>query len=353
MKNIQIFITLFFVQFTIFSFGQTDCYHWKNSSIIPYLTERPTEQQIIQYQKYFDKNRVDSWNPSHAVFGSLSHETAVTDFICGTQNHLFDEPINYHCILWRLNEFYPLANESGTQQERYMKLNAQIDSLLSYEAENNFDWNVQGDLRECLQRAILSYFQEMLKKQYKNDSDFLRVIKLWDKYVQASKEVCSSVIGDYYASGASFEKLEFTEQILKQLETWLYCCLEISTGKVISNHIEITDEMFMESYDKIIIRTTKEFDEQYVTGQYSLQQKIKNLRTECQSWLEWLNAMKNYSSKHPSLKLETMIEQIARDKYVELKNEYTQYGLHSGELDEILLPRNCTDKELIEFELEY
>lgn len=255
--------------------------------------------------------------------------------------------------MWRLNEFHPLANESGTQQEKYMKLNMQIDSLLSYEAENNFDWKVQESLRECLQKAILSYFQEVLEKRHKYDSDFLQIIKLWNKYVQATEEVCASVIGDYYASDAAFEKLEFSEQIQKQYETWLYYCLEINTGKGISNHIEITDEMFRESYDKIIIRTTKEFDEQYVTGQYSLQQKIKNLRTECQSWLEWLNAIKNYSSKHPSLKLETMIHQIARDKWVELKNEYTQYGMHSGELDEILLPRNCTDKELIEFELEY
>lgn len=188
--------------------------------------------------------------------------------------------------LWRLSAYMPAPRYIHSTKERFEHLSMQIDALLDYEKNSQWDYNLGSWLEVDMEAFVV----RMLEKELVKIAPALRTEEqAFEDYMSASKAVYDYLIvgkDGYQGSSspmrwAAFNKDRYTMRRLV-LEAMLFY---LSDGIVPQEDDsgEFTVEMVNHEYDRYI----KELP--YLEDDYSKEERTSVLEAERAAWNKWID----------------------------------------------------------------
>ena len=205
-------------------------FKWRDADSIPYLFGKPSKDNIAEYRRRFDSLHLTErygFYDRIEYFRDIPHIMAVNDFVTlwfATETPYQDD---LDMILWRINEYYPL-NCSTTETERYQRFSEQIDSLLLYTLDTQWDYNIHAWLAIKLHECKVEFYNYRLLDCNNEFKDILASEHCaWKEYEETLYDVCDKiVVGKHGGSGAPMAYGDF---FIESYEQRLISLLDYTT----------------------------------------------------------------------------------------------------------------------------
>ena len=227
--------------------------------------------------------------------------------------------------LWRLSSYMPPHGYIHSTKERFDYLNRQIISLLDYDKDSQWDYNLGAWLEMDMEEFVV----RMLEKELVKIAPALRTEEqAFEDYMSASKAVYDYLIvgkDGYQGSSspmrwAAFNKDRYTMRRLV-LEAMLFY---LSDGIVPQEDDsgEFTVEMVNHEYDRYI----KELP--YLEDDYSKEERTSVLEAERAAWNKWIDVRAEIAQTLPDDQRSVYQQQtsiLCQSKYQMIKDRNNKY----------------------------
>ena len=353
MRYLLTFIATFFVGVSCFAQSPSE---WSRANADDGLVEKDTyclfsSIKMGQSMEWIQACRGSKHVPSGgqvSYFDSERQMAAVADLI-GLW-YMPGDSYEYETddfILWRLSAYMPAPNYIHSTRERFDFLTKQIDSLLHYEKNSQWDYN----LGAYLEYDLVEFYAHILEKELvKINAAFRAESNAYDEYLKATLNVYSVIVSgpsEYDGSSAPMRRCDYMKDriALKKtaIEPFLFYLSDNMTPPK-QNHGEFTPELVNQKYDKYIASLKESEDE------YPLTERKSAIELEKQKWNEWLAVRQEIKASLPVDQQSIYQQQtdaLCRYQYVVLKNRNIGYGLHPASLDEHLIHHDWSDERIL------
>ena len=336
--------------------AQTEIKEWNRASAADGLVEKDTycvfsSIRMGQAIEWIDMCRSTTHVPCYgdvSYFDSEKHMAAVADIISirYSQDDL-EEGMMDDFMLWRLSGYMSPREYIHSTKARFDFLAKQTESLLDYEKNSQWDYN----LGAWLEADMLELRVRLLEKELlKVDKVFLDEINAFDEYMSAVYDVYDVVVSGGPGSGGSGGPMRYSEYVrdrhtmrVQALEPVLFYYSD-SLVSLPYGYEEFTPELVNHEYDGYV--ACLEEDEY----ENPLADRIAALRLEKQKWNEWIAVRQKITPLLPAEVQEIFQQQtdmICRYNYVLLKNRNMGYGLCSESLKECMIKQDWSDERIL------
>lgn len=260
-----------------------------------------------------------------------------------------------------LNEFYPIELPvNATDYDRYKASLIQFDSLMSFPGRSGA--TIQMYLYESYHHAFTEYttdkIKDLLKKRQLYSSE---VDSAWRNYYETMELVIDSVVMYRPKCLGTISGMEYVAFTGFLKDCYLNSMLEFLFYREMNapKHMTITDEMICAAYDSLRAHQFEpdtEFDdirECYVP----VETRIDIINKDQIAWDNFIAARKSYEKEltgHMFLKhvYRRATNNLKWRKYWLLKHEYRHYRVGPDYIDDIFLPLECSDEDLLNYDLQ-
>ena len=250
-------------------------------------------------------------------------------------------------ILWRLSAYMPAPKYIHSTKERFDFLAKQIDGLLHYEKNSQWDYN----LGAYLEYDLAKFYAHILEKELlKINAAFRAEANAYDEYLKATSNVYSVIVSgpsEYGGSSAPMRRSDYMKDriALKRIaiEPFLFYLSDNMTPPE-QDHGEFTPELVNQEYDKYIASLKESEDE------YPMTERKAAIEQEKQKWNEWLAVRQDIKVSLPVDQqsiYQHQTDALCRYQYVVLKNRNLGYGLYPSSLDKHLIRHDWSDERIL------
>lgn len=324
---------------------------WRTDTI-PYLFGKPSPQKISRYKAIIDSLRpnghLGEGSPFHHKYFTMSneHKFVLNDIyqLCTETN--IEENINL--AVWRINEFYPLSFEPGeTEIDRYNKFCKQIDSILSYEPLDQVSFNDSCGLSCVFTHIKTNLYHNRIVAQCDDlllDPALLAIeFRAWKQYADQERKFILNKLAEEEAG--SGRDIEFYRVVDESRVQYLQALLNIYFSLTVDQYHSKNQFGFISN--SLLNKAFNDY-KQSISFTYK-----KDVEKSYIRWKQWM-AQRDKISHTLSGKLKTVYDNstniIKRNKLIQFKNRYEQYGCGERSWLNMLLSDDCTDKELTNFD---
>ena len=283
-----------------------------------------------------------------AYFDDEKHMAAVADLISlrYSQDDVEEGKMD-DFTLWRLCGYMQPRKYIHSIKEKFDFLARQTESLLDYEKDSQWDYN----LGAWLEADMLELRVRLLEKELsKEDKIFKEECKAFDEYMSAVYDVYDIVVGgkpEHQGSGGPMRWSEYIQDRLIMRKQSLEPVLFNYSDAVVAEpygYEEFTPELVNQEYDGYA--ACLEEDEY----EYPLDERIAAIKQEKQKWNDWIAVRQSIKAQLPTDVQDIFQQQtdmICRYNYVLLKNRNMGYGLCSESLKECMIKQDWSDERIL------
>ena len=311
-------------------------------------------------------------NPSHNVLDVKKYEHIIQSsdsskydwwqewFFTDSLHHKYANEIyymeTYEDYFALLNEFYPIElPENATDYDRYEASLIQFDSLMAFPGDEGA--TVQIYLYEGYQQTFTYFTKQRTIDLLKSKTLYsAEVDSAWSKYLNVMEMVIDSVVmyrPQCLGTISGMESYTFTgflnnTYLNSLLETLFYMEMDVP------QHMTITDEIMNAAYDTLRAHQ-EEPDTEYddlLECYVPVATRIDAINQDQAAWNNFLNARSHFEKKlHGAQRkaYRNATNNLKWSKLWLLKQEYHSFKISEYSFQELLLPLNCTNDELMNY----
>lgn len=283
-----------------------------------------------------------------AYFASSNQMAAIADFISlwyrGGRD-LYYKSDDF--TLWRLSAYMPPRKYIHSIKDRFDFLSMQIDSLLCYEKDSQWDYN----LGAWLEMDMYAFKVRMLDMELnKINAIFQAENDAFEKYMESSEVVYDYMIegsDGYHGSSSAMTWADFNKDryIMRQLsiEGMLFYLSDAIIPSE-TNYSEFTIDLVNDEYEKYIESLP------ILADDYTAEERAAALKKEQDAWNNWLGVRKDIVQSLPTDQQSIYHHQtdlICRYKCIILKNRNLGYGIISASLEKNLVRWEWSDDKIL------
>lgn len=230
-------------------------------------------------------------------------------------------------ILWRLSAYMPAPRYILSTKERFEHLSMQIDALLDYEKNSQWDYNLGSWLELDMEAFVVRMLERELNKL---NPVFAAEAQAFKEYMAAAEVVYDYIfIGTdgYHGSSSTMQWAAFKKEkysmMWDSLEGMLFY---LSDGVIPSNngHSEFTNDLVNAEYDKYISSLP------FLEDDYTIEERAAVLEAERSAWNKWMRIREEISRSLPDDQLKVYLQCsniLCRYKCIMLKKDSLRYAL--------------------------
>lgn len=230
-------------------------------------------------------------------FHDMRQMAAVADFISlWYMGNIHPEHRSNDFILWRLSAYMPVPRYIHSTMERFEYLSRQIESLLDYDKNSQWDYNLGAWLEMDMEAFIVRMLEKELNKF---NPIFKAEAKAFKEYMDDSADVYDYIIigkDGYRGSSSAMQWAAFMKDRYSMKRAALEGMLfYLSDGVVPSNngHSEFTNDLVNAEYDKYISSLP------FLEEDYTIEERATVLEAERAAWNKWMHIREEISSSLP------------------------------------------------------
>lgn len=227
--------------------------------------------------------------------------------------------------LWRLSAYMPAPRYIHSTKERFEYLSMQIDALLDYEKNSQWDYNLGSWLEVDMEAFVVRMLERELNKL---NPVFAAEAQAFKEYMAAAEVVYDYIfIGadGYHGSSstmqwAAFMKDRYTMR-RNSMEGMLFF---ISDGAVPpdNGHTEFTNDLVNAEYDKYISSLP------FLEDDYTIEERTAVLEAERSAWNKWIDVRAEIAQTLPDDQRSVYQQQtsiLCQSKYQMIKDRNNKY----------------------------
>ena len=257
-----------------------------------------------------------------------------------------------------LDEFYPIVlPENATEYDKYKASVIQFDSLMSFPGEGGA--TVQMYLYQSYGHAFTEYTSSKITNLLKKDDLYsIEVDSAWNRYFRKMELVIDSVVMYRPRCLGTISGMEFMAftgflkdgYLNSMLETMFYKDMDVP------KHITISDEMIMCAFDSLRahqIEPVTEYED-ILECYVPVETRIDAINQDQIAWDEFINVRNYFERKLFGSKRRAYHNATNNLKWRKLwllKNEYKCFGIGPDGYHDIFLPLECSDEDLLNYNL--
>ena len=263
----------------------------------------------------------------------------------------------YETYFGLLNEYLPLPlPRKATEYDSYLRSKVQADSLLNFPGRGS---TIEIYLYESYLMSFTYWNIQKFTKCSKSAGLYsAEVDSAWHNYKQAMKTVIDSVAMDRPCCQGTISGLEEIDFIKRLDEDYLESMLDaLYASQRHIKHKHISDEMITEAYAKLkshlVEHVSKPGFEDLDVCYVPLAERMAAIEADEESWIAFINARNRFSQslgRKQRKAYENATNNLKRNKLWLLKNEYRAYALTGSQFKSVLLPFDCSDKDLLQYD---
>lgn len=337
---------------------------WKNPST--FVMGAPSQEKILEWQ-----NACEKLNPQASRFVAETYLQPLDSYVTfwdldevRYQNREAGYTDDFAFMCWRLNELCPMGQPEG-ECARYDALQAQMDSMCAYIPEATFEIIIMSGTVADFEMMRADWYGRrlgecMLELKVRLDEERAAFHRYMD---MAQESFYRIVMGDpsLWGTISSFAICEFKQMVAHEYADAIIPAylrhVDSAHFKSPERHSEVTDEMIGKAYD-LFLNSLKEpetgWSEDYVTPEeFTLASQKAALVAERIAWNEWMRCRKTVSEGMSGMDkrmYDKCTNEVMRSHLISLLNRYTEADIRSEIYFDILLKRDCTDRELHEYD---
>ena len=237
------------------------------------------------------------------------HQKAINDFLSLFYKKGRDTVRNVKgMIQWRLNEFYPVNDDTENKYAEYLNLKKQVDALLDFEVETNgYQVRRKSALMRLMYEFMLGVYNDKLCVSIKDDKLRLLFKKeqvKWDEYCNAASDAFEKVVlgkflYNFKATFANNYDFDIYNQRIRSL-VYLYSRDLAVLGDDVCELADVE-----RGFEDVRKRVESDCNTEY---QYSYEEKIEAL------W-NYEKAFKDFLDVHKSLLKELGLDDVGSALY--------------------------------------
>ena len=266
---------------------------------------------------------------------------------------------SYETYFGLLNEYLPLPlPRKATEYDSYLRSKVQADSLLNFPGRGS-------TVEIYLYESYLMSFTHWNIQKFTNCSKSAglysaEVDSAWYNYKQAMKTVIDSVAMDRPCCQGTISGLEEIDFIKRLDGDYLESMLDaLYASQRHIKHTHISNEMITEAYtmlkshlvEHVSIPGYEELDRCYVPRAH----RLAALKEDEEAWWAFIRARERFSQSLGRKQRRAYVNatnNLKRNKLWLLKNEYRVYALTGSQFKSVLLPFDCSDKDLLQYDFQ-
>jgi len=350
------------------------CQHWYSISVCPQdtvvyttiyfhgLLDIAEEHRQAKKQKEvkddlrscLDQTFIDlefTWKQDDGVFKD-SNQCEYINFAMHAYN------FQYLCEI--LNEYHPIqTSETTTPYQKYLNAKQQFDSLIAFEdAGTTYTMYKYANLTGMFDRFAVVWLEDMLKTAgiYSDAED-----QAWQDYNKAIELIADSVLLYRPCGNGSISDLEVIgfEDYIQSQHLAMLVDVVYAQNKQIVRHTKITTAMMDEGYQNLRAHQKKlELDEEFkddIDCEVAIPERIKAIEEDQRTWNRYMQVRDSIGLllKEPyKIPYINATNNLKRGKLILLKNLYKDYEIAGEDFYKVLLPHDCSDIELKNFNFE-
>ena len=279
--------------------------------------------KLGQTLEWIDECRKTSHIPCDGnmnYFHDSRQMSAVADFISlWYKENAQTEYRSHDFILWRLSAYRPVPRYIHSTMERFEYLSMQIDALLDYEKNSQWDYNLGSWLEMDMEAFVVRMLEKELNKL---NPIFETEAKAFKEYMDASADVYDYIfIGKdgYQGSSSTMVWAAFMKDRYSMRRAALEGMLfYLSDGIVLSDngYSEFTNDLVNAEYDKYISSLP------ILEDDYSVEARAAVLDAERTAWNKWMLVREEMFNELPEEQrsvYQHLTEALSRSKCMILK----------------------------------
>lgn len=286
--------------------------------------------------------------PDEYRYGDWPTRNFETERQCIAVNNLWSISEDYDSLMAVLADFYPIElPDDATPYQYYEVARQQFDSLLSFDPDGpTFMLYMWADLENRFEDITTKHFMSELSKNglYSDDMH-----DTWNDYFFTMARVCDSVAMCRPCGQGSIshlEKIGFMHHNYRVRTEYLKSLYFAGdTAYTPEIHQTVTDQELFGAFasvyrhQRVYVTTDPEFMDD-VDYNVPLEEKRKALSADRARYCELEHVlMSNHIDPNT-------LNNIRRDKLIQLKNMYRSFNIAEESFYDVLLPFDCTDEEL-------
>lgn len=274
-----------------------------------------------------------------------------TEHHCIALNNLWRITEDYNSLISVLADFYPIElPDDATPYQHYEVARQQFDSLLNFDPDGpTYMLYMWADLETRFDDITTKHFISELKKSgsYPDEMD-----EAWISYFNAMETVCDSVAMCRPCGQGTISQLESVSFMgHTYMERTEYLKSLYFAGDAAYNperHRRISDQELADAFDAVyrhqrVYETTDPEFMDDVDSNVPLEEKRKALQADRKRYYELEELLIASGIDENALNI------LRRDKLILLKNMYRSFNIAEASFYDVLLPFDCTDDELRDY----
>lgn len=255
-----------------------------------------------------------------------------------------------------LDEFYPLLqSNNSTEYDKYKASTIQFDSLISFPGDGGS--TVELYLYAAYSKVFYRYNTFRAKDLLKASNCYSSEIdSAWNHYLRTMEEVVDTVVLYRPSCLGTISQMEAVAFFDHLDSDYLNSLLEFLHFRQIDapHHAIITDEMIQCAFDSLRAHQYEpdaEYDD-IIVCYPPVATRVDAINRDQAAWNDFINVRNAYEGKLNGAQkraYRNATNNLKWSKLWLLKNEYRNMGLTGGYYEDLFLPFDCTDDELMEY----
>lgn len=256
-----------------------------------------------------------------------------------------------------LDEFYPIVlPENATEYDKYKASVIQFDSLMSFPGDEGA--TVQIYLYESYNQTFTYYTQQKITDLLKNRNLYsVEVDSTWNKYLTAMEKVVDTVVMYRPQCLGTISQMEFVSFMGYLKDSYLNSLLEILfyPEMDVPKHMTLTDDIINSAYDTLRAHQTVPDIEYEDLRECTppVATRIDAINQDQVAWQDFMKARAHFERTLHGTKRKAYRNATNNLKWSKLwllKQEYYNFKISGYSFQELLLPLNSTDDEILNYD---
>ncbi|MBR5573075.1 MAG: hypothetical protein IKW35_01130 [Paludibacteraceae bacterium] len=256
-----------------------------------------------------------------------------------------------------LDEFYPIElPENATEYDKYKASVIQFDSLMSFPGDEGA--TVQIYLYESYNQTFTYYTQQKITDLLKNRNLYsVEVDSAWNKYLTAMEKVVDTVVMYRPQCLGTISQMEFVSFMGYLKDSYLNSLLEILfyPEMDVPKHMTLTDDIINSAYDTLRAHQTVPDIEYEDLRECTppVATRIDAINQDQVAWQDFMKARAHFEHTLHGAKRKAYrnaTNNLMWSKLWLLKQEYHNFKISGSSFQELLLPLNSTDEEVLNYD---
>lgn len=319
----------------------------------------PTEDSLTQviwqqgpYELYMDSLRA-TMPKKEDVWKQLSYFKSYRQMVFA--NHLYYAD-SYKTYFALLNEYLPMPHlDDATEYDHYIATQVQLDSLLDFPGDEGCTYELY--LYQSYPHAFTQWNIDKFTAQTKAAGLYsAEVDTAWNRYFSAMLTVIDSVVMSRPSCQGNICQMEYFAFKNKLSWDYLSSMLEaLFPEQTNTSHITITNAMLSRAFSqlKLHLEVPSATDEDAMPECYvPMRIRLAALEADEKTWNDFIVSRNRFAQALTSKQRRTYnnaTNNLMRNKLWLLKNEYHYFAIAGESYEKILLPEDCTDQQLLQY----